>query len=306
MVGSLDEAEDLVQETMLRAWRARDSFAGRASLRTWLYKIATNACLDALEKRSRRSLPPRVYPSSDPNLPVEFSIADPAWIDPYPDALMPQATADPEARYAAHESVSLAFLVALQVLSGRQRAVLILRDVLDWRATEVAQLLDTSVSAVNSMVHRARAALATNYDRERRRPDDPLDTESKTLLERYVRAWETADVAGLVALLKRDAVFAMPPSSTWVRGRDAVRVFAASKLFEDGSAERWRMVQTRANGQPAFGLYQLDKATGRRLAVGVQVLSLDDSTGVRRVAEITTFIVPQLAEPFGLPAELKQ
>ncbi len=204
MLGSLDEAEDLLQETLLRAWRARDSFQGRASLRTWLYKIATNVCLDALEKRSRRSLPQSRFPPSDPSEPFGPPIAEPVWLEPFPDEWLPDPRTNPEARYAAHESISLAFQVALQVLPARQRAVLVLRDVLSWRAGEVAELLETTTSAVNSMLHRARRSLDGHREVDRAsEPPTGLDRQSQDLLEGYVEAWETANVDGLVRPARR-------------------------------------------------------------------------------------------------------
>src|SRR5512136_25487 len=186
MLGSLQEAEDLVQETFLRAWRRLETFKGRASLRAWLYKIATNACLDALEKRPRRTLPVRSQPPADPSEPPTPPLTELIWLEPFPDDLLDDVEPTPEARYALHESITLAFLTALQLLPPRQRAVLIMRDVLDWDASEVAELLDMTVSAVNSALHRARAALNKNYSPEPLVNLKLVDPATRALLDRYV------------------------------------------------------------------------------------------------------------------------
>lgn len=299
ILGSLQDAEDLVQETMLRAWRRLDTFEGRAPLRAWLYKIATNACLDALDKRPRRALPPALHPASDPGGPIAPPIAEPIWLEPLPDDWAAEAAAGPEARYAARESVTLAFVAALHTLPPRQRAVLILRDVLDWRASEVAELLGLTVSAANSVLHRARVTLAKHYhgkDRETLRPT--LDDETmRLLLSRYVRAWETADIAELIALLKDDATFAMPPTPSWYRGREAIRAVLASTVFTGAARDRWQLRPTRANGQPAFALYQRDGADGVYHPFGIQVLTFDGN----QIADATTFLDPAIFARFGLP-----
>ncbi len=308
ILGSLHEAEDLVQETFLRAWRRLDTYQGRASFRAWLYKIATNACLDALDRmRSRRLLPARTHPVSDPGAPILPPTPEISWLEPFPDEWLVDATANPEARYSAYESVSLAFLAALQALPPRQRAALILSDVLDWSSREVAELLGLTVSAANSALYRARATLAKHYHgREPESlPASMADERTRILLDRYVQAWETADVAGLVALLKEDATFAMPPSPSWYRGRDAIGVFVAATVFADEgmfpgqAAGRWRLRPTRANAHPAFAIYQ---RTGRDeyQAFGIHVLAYQAG----QLAQITSFIDPSLPPRFGLPPTL--
>ena len=305
MVGSLEEAEDLVQEAMLRAWRYRSSFRRRASVRTWLYKIATNLCLDVLGRRARRSLPQATHAPSDPRSPVQAPTEEPVWLEPYPDSWLPDASASPEARYTSLESVSLAFMVTLQALPARQRAVLLLREVLDWRATEVAEVIETTVPAVNSMLHRARSKLRHDYGSEHLLSTvGELDSKIQAALDRYVDAWQSDDVSGLVELLTEDALLAMPPSPTWVKGRDRVHVFLDNYVFEGDAKNRWRMIPTAANGQPAFGLYRRDASSGPYQTVGIKVLALERAeTGVE-VSAITYFISPQLAARFGLPNTL--
>ncbi|MDA1215309.1 MAG: RNA polymerase subunit sigma-70 [Chloroflexi bacterium] len=304
MTGSFDESQDLVQETMVKAWRARESFEARASLRTWLYKIATNVRLDALDKSARRSLPALTYAPAGPGADVEPPITEPVWLDPYPDALLPNLSADPEARYDIKEAVSLAFMVAIHVLPARQRAVLILRDVLDWSAKETVVSKSTAVSAVNSMLHRARTELNGHYTSPLR-PTSEEETSAITLqlLERYVTAWESADVDGLVSLLQDDARLAMPPSPTWVLGREAIRAFLALRVFLGSVPGAWSVAQTQANGQPAYAAYGLDPSSGLRQAIGILVLTIDAPAG-DAVSEITAFMDPALFEAFGFPLQM--
>jgi len=233
ILGSLHDAEDMVQETMLRAWKRLETYEGRASLRAWLYKIAIHACLDLLDRqRSRRLLPAQTGPASDPHGQISPPTTEILWLDPIPDEWLEDRSAiNPEARYSDSESISLAFLTALQALPPRQRAVLILRDVLDFSAIETAEVLDLTVSAVNSALHRARTSLSHGYQRY---DIQVYDEHTQSLLELFVKAWESADVDGLVALLKEDAALAMPPSPSWFRGRDAIRVFLAGTIFADG------------------------------------------------------------------------
>ena len=308
ILGSLHEAEDLVQETFLRAWRRLDTYQGRASFRAWLYKIATNACLDALDRaRSRRLLPARSQPASDPHAPILPPAPEISWLEPFPDEWLVEAAAGPEARYSAYESVSLAFLAALQALPPRQRATLILSDVLDWPSREVADLLGLTVSAANSALHRARATLAKRYHgREMDNlPASTTDEQTRRMLDRFVQAWEAADVAGLVALLKEDATFAMPPSPSWYQGREAIGIFVAATVFADQgmfpgeAAGRWRLLPTRANAGPAFALYQRAERNEYQ-AFGIHVLACQAG----QLTQVTTFIDPSLPPRFGLPPTL--
>lgn len=307
-LGSLHEAEDVVQETLLRAWRRLDTYQGRASFRAWLYKIATNACLDSLDRmRSRRLLPPKTGPASDPLVPLLPPPSDIRWLEPLPDEWLVDAATNPEARYSLYESVSLAFLTTLQTLPPRQRAVLILIDVLDWSPGEVAQLLGATISAMNSALHRARATLAKHYQGQAPEPraTQPTTETTQRLLARFVHAWETADVGELVTLLKEDASFAMPPSPSWYRGRAAIGAFAAATVFADegmfpGEAPgRWRLLPTRANAQPALALYQ---RTGEHdyHAFGLHVLTCEADY----VTHVTSFLDPAWPLRFGLPRTL--
>ncbi|HTF07443.1 MAG TPA: sigma-70 family RNA polymerase sigma factor [Asanoa sp.] len=247
MLGSVDDAEDVVQETMLRAWRARESYdPGRAALRTWLYKIATNACLTALRGRARRPLPSGLgAPSDDPGAPLTPAFDIP-WLQPLPDGRLD----DPAGRAVRRGSLRLALVAALQVLPARQRAVLVLREVLEFSAREVADLLDTSVPAVNSALQRARSALSDVEEVEVVEPDDRT---VRAAVDRYVRAFEVADVDGLVRLLTDDAVLEMPPVPLWYRGRDSYAAFMHRVYAMNG--EVWRVVLLGANTQPAFAAY---------------------------------------------------
>ncbi len=310
ILGSLHEAEDMVQETLLRAWKRLESYEGRASFRSWLYKIATNACLDTLDqRRSRRLLPPQAVPATDPHMQIAAPSPEFVWIEPIPDEwLEDMSTPNPETRYTEYESISLAFLTALQTLPPRQRAALILRDVLDFSATESAELLDLTVSSVNSALHRARATLSQRYQTPQQKNDTNLQADEKTqsLLDRFVEAWESADVEGLVALLKADAIFTMPPSPSWYEGLEAVRSFTASTVFaENGmfggpAAGRWRLRRTNANGAPAFAIYQRTE-TGHYQAFGIHVIEHDGD----EIAQVTSFIDPMLPALFDLPGVLQ-
>jgi len=306
ILGSLHEAEDMVQETFIKAWKRIETYEGRASLRAWLYKIATNTCLDFLDsKQSRRLLPFQNIPASDPHT-ILPPTPEMTWLEPLPDEWLEDTNAiDPEARYTESESVSLSFLTALQILPPRQRAVLILRDVLDFSALETAEVLELTVSSVNSLLHRARKTLAENYQSEI--TSRPLtDEKTQWLLDRYVRAWQAADVDGLVALLKWDALIAMPPSPSWYQGRKAIAEFTAMSVFGVGgmfpgkAKGRWRLLSTRANGSPAFTMYQRDEKN-RYQAFGLQVLIFQRD----KISQIVNFIDPSLPARFGHPSTLE-
>jgi RNA polymerase sigma-70 factor (ECF subfamily) len=309
ILGSLYEAEDMVQETMLRAWKRLDTYEGRASFRAWLYKIATNVCLDFLDsKRSRRLLPFNSLPAADPHSQITPPSPELTWLEPFPDEWLEDESAlNPEARYTESESISLAFLTALQTLPPRQRAVLILRDVLDFSANETAEILELTVSSVNSALHRARVTLSSRYQgyKSENSMTLPIDEKTQQLLNHFVEAWETADVTGLVALLKEDATFAMPPSPSWYQGTTAIGIFSAATVFcDDGmfsgnASGRWRLVRTNANSAPAFAQYQRT-ATNQYQAFGILVVEVKDG----KLIQIVSFIDPTLPARFGLPGTL--
>jgi RNA polymerase sigma-70 factor (ECF subfamily) len=301
MLGSLEDAEDVLQTTLLRAWQNLAAFENRSSLKTWLYTIATHACLDALDKRRRRNLPPAIRPPSEPGQPIEPPPAEALWLEPYPDDLLPDTIIGPEARYDQKESISFAFLTALQVLAPRQRAVLILSDVLDLRAAEVAGLLDLSVSAVNSALHRARASLSRHY-----RPEtiQPTSEATRSLLSRYVQAWERADIAGLTELLKEDATFSMPPSPTWFQGSAAIQTVLESVVFSNNAPRSWKLRPTQINGQPGFVVYQRSAPDAAYHFFGIQAIRFEPSPDRARIAAVITFLDPALAVRFGSPLEL--
>lgn len=309
ILGSLHEAEDMVQETMLKAWKRLETYEGRASFRSWLYKIATNSCLDFLDQqKSRRLLPFDKLSPSDPKTPIMPPTHEITWLEPFPDEWLGDRSAiSPEARYSDSESISLAFLTALQTLPPRQRAVLILRDVLDFSANETSAVLELTVSSVNSALHRARTTLSQRYPQGEMEDSTMSSTDERTqrLLDHFVQAWETADVDGLVALLKADAAFAMPPSPSWYQGREAIGMFSAGTIFADGgmfpgkALNRWRLLPTRANGSPAFAIYQRDE-TNDYQAFGLIALTIDGD----KLSHIISFIDPSLPTLFGFPATL--
>lgn len=294
MLGSAFDAEDAVQETLVRAWQSLDRFQGRASLRTWLYRIATNVCLDTLSDRSRRTRPIEDSGVGSVNHPLD---ARPPthWLEPIPDARALPADADPFELAALRQSIRLAFVAALQHLPPRQRAALLLTEVLGWSAAEVAECLGTSVAAVNSAVQRARAALVS---RDATDSGEPLSAAQSTLLERYVDAFHRYDVDALVTLLREDATLSMPPYTLWLRGRDAIRTWC---LGRGAGCRGSRLVPTRASGSPAFGQYRPGGPDGSYLPWALIVLELSGE----RIAAWNAFLDTENLFPlFGLPPRL--
>jgi RNA polymerase sigma-70 factor (ECF subfamily) len=294
MTGSADEAEDLVQESYLRAWRSYDGFEGRASLRTWLYRIATNVCLTALERRARRPLPAGLGPPGDnPGGPVTASTAEVPWLQPLAGPAPVQEVADPATVVASRAGLRLALIAGLQYLPARQRAVLILRDVLSWSAAETAGVLGTTTTAVNSALRRARAQLERVVPAEDEIAE-PADPRQRDLADRYAAAFESADLATLVTLLKQDVTLEMPPLPTWFAGAGQVAGFLAAHVLT--APGKYRMVATVANGQLAFACYARD-GDGTYRAHALQVLS----TAAGQVTRIVIFLDPGLYPAFGLP-----
>jgi RNA polymerase sigma-70 factor (TIGR02960 family) len=298
ILGSVADAEDALQETLVTAWQSLQRFEGRASVRTWMYRIATTRCLNMLRAASRR---PAMSLSLDVEPPEPSRLSEVVWLEPYPDLLLedlPDAAAGPEARYEAREAISLAFVTALQLLPPRQRAALILRDVLDFPASEVAGILDTTEQSVTSALKRARATVSRELPSPDAPAPPPLNSASEQeLVARLVNAFETADVDGLVALMTEDAWLRMPPVPLEYQGRKLVGEFFATVAFRHG--RRYRLVPTRANGQPAFAVYLRDPTTPVQRAFGLLVVTLTGS----RISAITRFDNAALA-PFGLPRTL--
>jgi RNA polymerase sigma-70 factor (ECF subfamily) len=296
MLGSLHDAEDALQETLVRAWRNLAQFGERSSFGRWLYRIATNVCLTMLARRKPLPLPEPLPPAPEAD--------DQILLNPYPDALLaalPSTEPEPAARYDTRESIQLAFVAAVQLLPARQRAALLLCDVLGWSAAEVADLLETTRAGVNSALQRARETL------ERRRAEGrlelgrtvPAEGVSAELVRRFVEAWEAVDIPRLVALLREDAVMTMPPAPLLYRGARVIGDFFATVPLE-GALDRTRLLATLANGQPAVAVYFPDDESGGHRAYGLMVLVLDDD----RIAEIVGFADPSLFPAFGLPTEL--
>jgi RNA polymerase sigma-70 factor, ECF subfamily len=310
MLGSLHDAEDALQEALLRAWRGLGRFEGRSSARTWLYRIATNSCLDLAARRARaRALPIERAPAAGAGEGPGEPLAEALFIEPYPDERLGLADglAAPEARYERRESVELAFIACLQHLPPAQRAVLILREVLGFSAREAAQALSTSVASVNSALQRARRSVGERLPQPSQQATLRAlgDAGLREVVERFVAAWERGDVGAIVAMLAEDATFSMPPLPTWFRGRADIAAFIGGHAL----AERWRLVPARANGQLALAKYQRDPADGRYRAIALDVLTL----GEGRIHDITAFVtpavqpryeVPSWVQPFGLPERL--
>ena len=291
MLGSAFDADDAVQETMVKAWQGLDRFEGRSSVRSWLYRIATNVCLDSLRSKQRRALPMDLSSPVPATTPPVETRAEVTWIEPVPEGDVVPETGDPAQRAVLQDSVRLAFVAALQALPPRQRAVLILREVLCWQASEVAELLDTTVASVNSALQRARATLGTADTSPR-----PLTDDDRALLDRYVAAFEAYDIASLVQLLHEDASISMPPYAMWLRGREDLRDwYLGYGIGCKGS----RMVPLIANGCPAFGQYRLSE-DGTHTPWSIQVLELSGG----RISHIHHFLDTALFARFGLPATL--
>jgi RNA polymerase sigma-70 factor (ECF subfamily) len=295
MLGSVHDAEDALQDALLRAWRGLSRFEGRSSLRSWLYKIATNTCLDVIERRPKRVLPIDYGPAADPHDGPGEPLVESVWVEPYPDERLgvEDGLATPDARYEQRESVELAFIVALQHLPARQRAVLILREVLGFSAKEVADTLETTTASVNSALQRARATA------DEKLPDQSQQATLRTLgdddlrdiVDGYVDAWVRGDVDAVVAMLTEDAVFAMPPLATWFGGREAIKTFLAG--WPMSGAWRWQAVQTRANGQPALAFYSWDEQEKAFLPFALNVLTFSGT----QVDAVTAFIIRSTEDP---------
>ncbi len=301
MLGSVHDADDALQETLLRAWRGLSGFGGRSALRTWLYQIATNVCRDAIARRSERTLPIAYGPAMGPGDDVGEPLVESVWVDPYPDESLglESGYAAPDARYEQRETLELAFVAALQHLPGTQRAVLILREVLGFSAREVAASLDTTVPSVNSALQRARKAVAERLPARTQQATlrSLGDGRIRQLVEAYVDAWSKGDVDAVRALLAADATFSMPPWSSWWRGRDTIAGMAkdAAEFCAVSLA-----LPVSANGQVAVASFHLDSETGRYVATAIDVITFDGEL----IADITAFVRPDIFARFGLPEEL--
>ncbi|OLT19913.1 RNA polymerase subunit sigma-70 [Pseudonocardia sp. CNS-139] len=297
MLGSSHDADDALQDALVRAWRGIARFEARSSLRKWLYTVATNACLDAIARRGRRELPMDLGPSSERAVAGDTPLTDVAWLGPYPDAALAAGPPAPEARYEQREAVELAFVAALQHLPGNQRAALLLFEVLGFSAAEIADTMKTSTASVNSALQRARKIVAEKVPprTQQRAVADLGDARLREIVTGFSGALERGDTAALVALLTEDVTWSMPPLPHWYRGRAAVTDFVSIVPMTCGS---WRHVATSANGQPAIGCYLWDDTAARHVAFSVDVLTLRGD----RVAEVTSFIGAEHFAVLGLPA----
>lgn len=296
MLGSVFDADDAVQDTMVRAWRGLDGFEGRSAVRSWLYRIATNVCLDMVRGRQRRALPSDMGPSATADTSLGPTLPEHAWVTPIPHSRVLPEEGDPAELAVARETIRLAFITALQRLPARQRAVLILREVLRWRATEVAELLETSVTSVNSALQRARSTLAAHDDASEPASEPPRAPTDQALLDRYVDAFERYDITSLVSLLHDDAVMSMPPFELWLRGPTEMGRFF---LGQGSGCEGSRLVATAANGCAAFGCYHPD-GQGGHAPWALQVIEIAGD----RIVGHHNFLDTNLFAAFGLPDHL--
>jgi RNA polymerase sigma-70 factor, ECF subfamily len=299
MLGSLHDAEDLVQETLMRAWDKRASLTSPQAYRAWLYRIATNLCLNKLTRVPRRSLPTDRYPASAVDSPLSPGLREPIWLEPFPDTLLADEHAGPEERVLQRERLSMAFLVALQYLTPVQRAVLLLREVLEWPAAEVAEWLEVSVPAVNSALQRARSALRQPHEGGESPTVRPRH-QIQDLFERYLALWEQADIPGLAALMREDAWFSMPPMPTWFQGRKTIAAVLATRIFTPGR-QMW-LWPTQANGSPAFGLYQRAFGAEFYQFMGLFVIGVVDG----QIGSLVAFLDHASLTAFAFPATLPE
>src|SRR5712691_1697237 len=301
MLGSYADAEDALQEALLRAWRGLPRFEGRSSLRSWLYRVATNACLRAIERSPKRALPIDYAPAADPHDGLADAVSEPVWLEPYPDTdLGLEGLAGPDARYEQREGIELAFIAALQHLPARQRAVLILRDVLGFSARETAAVLETTPASIDSALQRAHKSVDERLPSQAQQQTLRLlgDAELGRLVERFVAAWERNDVDALVSMLAQDARIAMPPRPTWYSGREQVAAFVRRYLLTERT--RWRLVPTSANGQPAAAAYLWVEQAGAFMPEGLHVLTLRGG----EIEEIMAVRSPEGFPSFDLPASI--
>jgi RNA polymerase sigma-70 factor (ECF subfamily) len=301
MLGSHADAEDALQEALLRAWRGLPRFEQRSSLRSWLYRIATNACLRAIERRPKRILPNDYAPAADPHDGLANPVNEPVWLEPYPDAnLGLEGPAGPDARYEQREAVELAFIAALQHLPARQRAVLILRDVLGFSARETAEVLETTPVSIDSALQRAHKSVDERLPSQTQQQTlrQLGDNELGKLVGRYVAAWERNDIEAVVSMLAEDARITMPPFPSWYSGRDQVAAFLRGYPLRE--IKRWQLIPTSANGQPALAGYLWDEHTEAFMPYCLYVLTFREG----QIAEITAFITPETFQRFGLPESI--
>lgn len=300
MLGSAHDADDALQDALVRAWRGLERFEGRSSLRTWLYTVATRTCLDTVKSRGRRAMPVDLGPSSERAVVGDIALNDVAWLGLYPDAGLSDGPAGPDARYEQREAVELAFVAALQHLTGNQRAALLLFEVLGFSAAEIAEMMDTTTASVNSAIQRARRIVAEKVPPRTQQQTlrEVGDARVRELVAAFSAAFEDGDADALVALLTQDVTWSMPPLPHWYRGLEAVTDFAV-RVPITGCGD-WRHLPTSANGQPALGCYLWDDAAGTHLAWSVEVLTLRGD----RIAEITSFVGADNLAQLGLPASL--